>query len=67
MKMRNVLKYLGYAMGLVFICTGLAVLIFRINSDYAVGQFDNIVGVVLILYGIYRIVVIFYKNSEEDQ
>lgn len=66
MKMQNVLKYFGYAMGALFICTGILVLAFRLMPDYTPGQFKNIMGVVLILYGIYRIVVIFFKNREED-
>ena len=64
--MRKTLKYFGYITGLIFVCTGLVLLLFFTTTDYGPAKFKNMFAVVLILYGIYRIVVTAYKNGEEE-
>jgi cadmium resistance protein CadD (predicted permease) len=59
-------NYLGLFLGSVFVITGSAVLIFNITPAYLPGEFKNMMAVVLILYGVYRIVVSFYKNKREE-
>lgn len=62
----NIFKYLGIILGSIFVATGLAVLFFNVAPAYLPGAFKNMMGIVLVLYGIYRIVVTIYKNKWEE-
>ena len=68
--MAKLMLYIGYAAAIIFIGLGIAILFTdlfpSINSLGGI-QFKNVFGVVIILYGIYRIVMITLKKRKSDE
>jgi len=61
------MKYIAYATGVIFILLSLVILftdIFQIEQLPA--QFKWTLGVVLFLYGVFRILVTFYKKRPKN-
>jgi uncharacterized membrane protein HdeD (DUF308 family) len=58
----DIMKYVAYTVGALFIVLGIAVL-----TDYfmqgVLTQFRIMFGIVLVLYGIFRIVVTLFKKN----
>ncbi len=67
--MSNVMKYIAYSAGAVFILLGLAVLFTNITPAYFPSEFRVVMGIVLFLYGIFRIIMTVFKQrqSSEDE
>ncbi len=59
----NIMNYIAYTVAVLFIAMGTAILsglFFNVNFP---SEFKITVGVVLILYGIYRIVTTYFKKN----
>ena len=65
--MQKVMLYIGYAAGTVFILLGLGILFTNLLPPYLPIQFKVMMGVVLILYGIFRIISTLFKNKKNDE
>jgi len=67
--MAGIMKYIAYSAGAVFILLGIALVFTNITPDYLPYQFKIIMGIVLFLYGIFRIVITMFKQRQanEDQ
>ena len=69
MSMQKLMVYIGYAAAVVFILLGIAIMTTELfpTTLYTSAQVRIIFGVVMILYGIYRIVIITIKNRRENE
>lgn len=65
--MQNVMMCIGYAAGAVFILLGLGILFTNLMPSYLPVQFKVMMGVVLILYGLFRIISTLFKNKRNDE
>lgn len=65
--MNNVMKYIAYTAGAIFIFLGLAILFTNITPDYFPSQYKIMMGIVLFLYGIFRIVVTTFKQRQTNE
>ena len=65
--MSTAMKYIAYTAGAVFIFLGLAILFTNITPYYFPSQFKIMMGIVLFLYGIFRIVVTTFKQRQRDE
>lgn len=65
----KILRYLGYIMSAVFFIGGLFVIFGMYIPDYVPKQFRITLGIVLMLWAIYRFVMIRTKSNqyEEDE
>jgi hypothetical protein len=60
------MKYIAYSAGAIFILFGLALLFTNITPVYLPSQFKIVMGMVLFLYGIFRIVVTLFKQRRKN-
>ncbi len=60
----NIMKYIAYVVAVLFIALGVAILSGLFLQSNFPSQFRIIVGIVLILYGAFRIVATYYKKTE---
>lgn len=67
MKSENIFVYFGYAMGAVFCALGFFVLFFFPQELNIPSRSRIMFGVVLLLYGVYRIVSMKIKQRQEDE
>jgi uncharacterized membrane protein len=67
MNMQKLMVYIGYTAGVLFVMLGIAVMVTDLFPTTINGQVKNIFGVVMILYGLYRIVIITFKNRKTDE
>lgn len=65
--MQKVMMYIGYAAGTIFVLLGLGILFTKLMPSYLPAQFKVMMGVVLILYGIFRIISTLFKNKRNDE
>lgn len=66
--MQNIMKYVAYTAGAVFILLGLALLFTDIfPMGQLPSQFKVMMGVVLFLYGLFRIVSTIFKRRPKDE
>ena len=61
------MKYLAYIIGAIFILSGIALLAGYFISANLPSQFRIMIGIVLILYGSYRIITTFFKRNETGE
>lgn len=64
--MQNLMMYIGYAAGTIFVLLGLGILFTNLLPSYLPTQFKVMMGVVLILYGVFRIISTLFKNKKND-
>lgn len=63
----NIMKYIAYVVAALFVVLGIAILSgWFIQSNFP-SQFRITVGIVLILYGVFRIVATYYKKAEKPE
>ena len=69
MNMQKLMVYIGYAAGVIFVALGIAIAATELfpTTLFATEQVKIIFGVVMILYGIYRIVIITIKNRRANE
>ncbi len=61
------MKYLAYIIAAIFILSGIAFLAGYFISANVPEQFRIMIGIVLILYGGYRIVTTYFKENETGE
>ena len=65
--MQNIMTYIAYTAGAVFILLGLAILFTNIMPAYLPSQFKIMMGIVLFLYGMFRIVSTIFKKQRNEE
>jgi hypothetical protein len=68
MKMAQVMSYVAYTAGALYVLLGLAILFTDLFPSYLPGHFKVMMGIVLCLYGMFRLVSVSLnhrKNNEE--
>ncbi len=63
----NIMKYLAYAIAALFIVLGVAILSGYFMSAGVPKQFRIMVGIVLVLYGGFRVVATYFKKNETGE
>ncbi len=63
----NIMKYITYAVAALFILLGAAILSGYFVKQNVPGQFRVMVGIVLILYGAFRIIYTYFKKNETSE
>jgi len=66
MDMQKLMVYIGYTAGALFIMLGIAVMVTDLFPTTIDEQIKVIFGVVMILYGLYRIAILSFKNQKRD-
>ena len=66
MNLQKVMYYLNYILGSLFILIGSAVMMGILISSAFPSQFRWMAGIVLLLYGVFRIVYTIYKKRESS-
>ena len=67
MNTQKLMVYIGYTAGVLFVMLGIAVMVTDLFPTYINEQVKIIFGVVMILYGLYRLVIITIKNRRADE
>jgi hypothetical protein len=69
MKLQKLMLYIGYTAGTIFVLLGIALLFTDLFPTHLSGseQLKIVFGVVMILYGVYRIVILTIKNNRADE
>lgn len=66
MNMQKLMVYIGYTAGVLFIALGIAVMVTDLFPTTIDESIKIIFGVVMILYGFYRIAIISFKSRQRD-
>ena len=68
MNMQKLMVYIGYTAGVIFVALGIAIMATELfpTTLFATQNVKIIFGVVMILYGIYRIIITI-KNRRADE
>lgn len=61
------MKYLAYLVAVIFVISGIAFLAGYFISAQVPSQFRVMIGIVLILYGGFRIVTTYFKRNESGE
>ena len=64
--MINAMKYIAYSAGTMFVLLGIMILFTNITPVYIPQQFKVMMGVVLFLYGMFRIVTTLFKERQKN-
>ena len=64
--MQNIMTYIAYTAGAIFIFLGLAILFTNIFPAQIPSQLKLMMGIVLTLYGIFRIVATTFNNKKRQ-
>lgn len=59
------MKYLAYVIASIFVLFGAALIAGYFHSDVLPGQLRLMMGIVLILYGIFRIVITYSRKNND--
>jgi uncharacterized membrane protein HdeD (DUF308 family) len=65
--MQKIMIYIAYTAGALFILFGLAFLFTNFIPSYMPPIFKVMMGIIFILYGIFRIVTTFFKRRQENE
>jgi hypothetical protein len=66
--MQNMMTYIAYAVGAIFMLIGLTLLFTDIFSMSRLpSELKTMMGVVLFLYGSFRVVVTIYKKRQQNE
>jgi hypothetical protein len=65
--MQKIMMYIAYTAGALFIVFGLAILFTDLLPTYLPSQFKIMMGIVLVLYGAYRIISIVFKKRQDEK
>ena len=63
----NIMKYLAYIIAAIFVLSGIAFLAGYFISAGVPSRFRIMIGLVLILYGLFRIVTTYFKKAGNDE
>lgn len=69
MNMQKLMLYIGYAAGTLFVMLGIAILFTDLFPTPVSGteQLVKVFGIVMILYGVYRIVTQIFKTRRANE
>ena len=67
MKMAQVMNIVAYTAGALFVLLGLAILFTDLFPSYIPDQFKVLMGIVLFLYGMFRLVTITLNRRKKDE
>ncbi len=60
----NIMKYFAYVIAILFILLGVAILTGYFIKENVPSQFRVMIGIVLVLYGAFRLAMIYFKKNE---
>ncbi len=60
----NIMKYFAFAISILFVLLGIAILAGFIMNKGLPNQFRIMVGIVLVLYGVFRFLMTFFKKNQ---
>lgn len=63
----NIMKYFAYVIAILFIILGIAILGGFFITENVPSQFRVMIGVVLVLYGAFRLVMTYSKKNESSE
>ncbi|MCL5029160.1 MAG: hypothetical protein M1480_09090 [Bacteroidetes bacterium] len=63
----NIMKYFAYVIAVLFIILGIAILGGYFITENVPSQFRVMIGVVLVLYGAFRLVMTYSKKNESNE
>jgi hypothetical protein len=67
MTMPKFLRYFGYAASTTLSLTGLLIIAGFLIPSYVPSKFRVLLGIVLVLYGIFRFVSLRFKRSDDEE
>jgi uncharacterized membrane protein HdeD (DUF308 family) len=67
MTMPKFLRYFGYAASTTLSLTGILIIAGLLIPSYVPSKFRVLLGVVLLLYGIFRFVSLRFKRSDDEE
>ncbi len=67
MKMAQVMKMVAYTAGALYVLLGLAILFTNLFPSYLPTQFKILMGIVLFLYGMFRLVSITLNRRKKNE
>lgn len=67
MKLAQVMNYVAYTAGALYVLLGLAILFTNLFPSYIPGQFKVLMGIVLFLYGLFRLVSITLNRKKRNE
>jgi hypothetical protein len=67
MKIDKIMLYVGYTMSAVFALGGIIILSGSVIPDHLPTKFRITLGIVLILYSIYRFITVRMKKRQQDE
>jgi len=67
MKMAQVMKIVAYTAGALYVLLGLAILFTDLFPSYLPIQLKVLMGIVLFLYGMFRLVTVTLKSRKKDE
>jgi len=65
--MSNLMKYIAYTAGTLFILLGIAMIFTNIMPEYLPIQFKIMMGIVFFLYGMFRIISTIFKKQKPNE
>ena len=63
----NIMKYFAYVIAILFVILGIAILGGFFITENVPSQFRVMIGVVLVLYGAFRLVMTYSKKNESSE
>ncbi len=60
----NIMKYFAFAISILFVLLGIAILSGFLMNQGLPKQFKIMVGIVLVLYGIFRFLMTLFKKNQ---
>lgn len=67
MKMARVMKIVAFTAGAMYVLLGLAILFTDLFPSYLPIQLKVLMGIVLCLYGMFRLVTVTLKSRKKDE
>lgn len=63
--MNNISTYIAYSAGTLFVILGLTIIFTNITPQYLPMQFKIMMGIVLIMYGLFRFIYAKYRKKDD--
>ena len=63
----NIMKYFAYVIAILFVILGIAILGGFFMANNVPSQFRVMIGVVLVLYGAFRLIMTYSKKNESNE
>ena len=64
--MTKVMRYIAYTAAVIFILFGIAILAGYFIKESVPQQFRIMAGIVLILYGAFRLIITYFKKNQNN-